>query len=353
MISTASQDSSIPTHMGDYAGMATVADFGDVPAEFEALLSKCGVYELQWRAKVSLTGSDRVRWLNGIITNNVRDLSAGAGVYAFMLNPQGRILGDLYAYNRGNSLLVDIDRFQMQKVLALFDRYIIMDDVEVSDITSKLSAVGITGPEARGILRIAGIDFPDLLPLNFVDVTWRGVSLTVVRSDAPSIESYEMWISPENANVLRDALETSGAMRVGTTALNLLRIAQGIPQYGQDIRERELPQETEQLRALHFTKGCYIGQEIVERIRSRGNVHRKFAGFRFNGPLPPPGTKILVDGKEVGEITSSGSLPLSTGYRQVGLGYIPREAVVPDQAIRIDGTKLNVTAVPFSEVFKR
>src|SRR5450631_10386 len=139
MISTASQDSSIPTHMGDYAGMATVADFGDVPAEFEALLSKCGVYELQWRAKVSISGSDRVRWLNGIITNNVRDLPAGSGVYAFMLNPQGRILGDLYAYNRGDSLLVDIDRFQLQKVLALFDRYIIMDDVEVSDITGRLS----------------------------------------------------------------------------------------------------------------------------------------------------------------------------------------------------------------------
>jgi folate-binding protein YgfZ len=353
MISTASQDTLIPTHMGDYAGMATIADFGDVPAEFEALLTKCGVYELQWRTKVSLTGSDRVRWLNGIITNNVRDLPAGAGVYAFMLNPQGRILGDLYAYNRGDSLLVDIDRFQLPKVLALFDRYIIMDDVEVSDITSKLSAVGITGPEARGALRAAGIDFPELPSLSFVDMIWRDVSLTVVRNDAPSIESYEMWTSPENANLLRDALETSGAMKVGTTALNLLRIAQGIPQYGQDIRERELPQETEQNRALHFTKGCYIGQEIVERIRSRGNVHRKFTGFNIDGPLPPPGTKILVDGKEVGEITSSASLPLSTGYRQVGLGYIRREAVVPDRAIQIDGTKLNVTALPFSEVFKR
>ena len=106
----------------------------------------------------------------------------------------------------------------------------------------------------------------------------------------------------------------------------------GIPRYGIDIRERDLPQETEQERALNFSKGCYVGQEIVERIRSRGQVRRKFTGFEVNGPLPSPGSKVLVDGKEVGEITSAASLPLSGGERRVALGYIRREVSDARQA---------------------
>ncbi len=352
MVSTLPHDTSISPSVGEHAGIPAASDFGDVPAEFEALLSGCGVYDVPWRAKISLTASDRVRWLNGIITNNVRDLAEGKGVYAFLLNPQGRILGDLYAYNRGDSLLVDTDRSQLQKVLGIFDKYIIMDDVEVTDVSEKLCAVGITGPKALGVLQAAGLEFPGLEPLSFVDLTWREVSVTVVRGDSPSVESYEVWLPPENKSLLLGTLEKSGATPAGATALDLLRIAQGIPQYGQDIRERDLPQETGQERALHFTKGCYIGQEIVERIRSRGNVHRMFTGFTVEGALPLPGTKINVDGKDIGEITSSASLPLRGDSYLVALGYIRREIAMLDKPIQIDRAKLKVTRIPFTEAFK-
>jgi aminomethyltransferase len=144
----------------------------------------------------------------------------------------------------------------------------------------------------------------------------------------------------------------AAATPVGTAALDLLRIASGIPRYGQDIRERDLPQETEQQRALHFTKGCYIGQEIVERIRSRGNVHRKFAGFEVQPPLPAPGTKIQADGKEIGEITSVATLPTTGGERPVALGYMRREFAVPGKEVEADGVKLKLTDLPFAEVFK-
>ena len=130
-----------------------VRDYGDTRAEFHALLSGCGVYDLSWRVKISLTGSDRVRWLNGMVTNNVRDLAAGLGVYAFLLNAQGRIQADLYAFNRGESLLVDVERSQRDKVLQLFDHYIIADDVEVADISDKLTAIGLTGPESPSACR--------------------------------------------------------------------------------------------------------------------------------------------------------------------------------------------------------
>ena len=328
-------------------------DFGSVRAEFAALLSGCGIYDLSGRAKIAVTGGDRVRWLNGMVTNNIRDLAQGHGVYAFLLNPQGHILGDLYAYNRGNSLMLDTDQSQSEKLLATFDHYIIMDDVEVTDVGDKLTAIGIAGPKVREVLRAAGFEITELEPLQFVDTTWQNAAVTVVRGDNASVESYELWLSPERVTILQDALTKAGATVAGATALELLRIAAGIPRYGQDIRERDLPQETEQQRALHFSKGCYIGQEIVERIRSRGNVHRKFTGFEVQGVLPAAGTKIQADGKDVGEITSAASLPLGGGDRPVALGYVRREIAIPGKQVQAGSTQLLIATLPFSEVFRR
>ena len=327
-------------------------DFAQVHSEFQSLLSGCGFYDLSSRVKIALTGGDRVRWLNGMVTNNIRDLAAGRGVYAFLLNPQGHILGDLYAYNRGDSLMIDSDQFQSEKLLATFDHYIIMDDVEVTNVSDKLTAIGIMGPKSREVLRGAGFEIPNLEPLQFVDVNWRNVSMTMVRGDNESIECYELWSSPDQVTSVRDTLTNAGAMLVGSNALELLRVAAGIPRYGQDIRERDLPQETEQQRALHFSKGCYIGQEIVERIRSRGNVHRKFTGFEVEGALPAVGAKIQADGRDIGEITSVASLPLAGGERSVALGYIRRELATPGKQFQVGATRLSIANLPFSEVFR-
>src|SRR5579872_3559544 len=144
--------------LAEYRGATTAACFADAQAEFSALRERCGVYDLGFRAKISLTGGDRVRWLNGMVTNNIRDLAAGQGVYAFLLNPQGHILGDLFAYNRGESIAVDTDYSQVEKILATFDHYIIMDDVEVGNLSEQLTALGIDGPQAQAVLAAAGFE---------------------------------------------------------------------------------------------------------------------------------------------------------------------------------------------------
>ena len=325
---------------------APLSDFGDVRAEFQALLSGCGLYDLTWRAKIAVTGSDRVRWLNGMISNNVRDLAPGHGVYAFLLNAQGRIQADLYAFNRGESLLVDTEQSQREKVLQLFDHYIIADDVEVADISAQLTALGLTGPQSREIMQKAGIAVPDRSYLQFADVTWRGLAITVVHSGEEAKESWQVWISPDHVAKLRDALIEARAKPTGTAALNLFRISRGIPQFGIDIRDRDLPQETGQMGALSFTKGCYLGQEIVERIRSRGAVHRQFAAFSVEGPLPEPGSKMEAEGKEVGEVTSSAILLFPGGDRVVALGYVRREAAGKD--LRTGASGLKPTQVPIA-----
>jgi folate-binding protein YgfZ len=330
------------------AAAAPVADFGNVRGEFHALLSGCGVYDLSWRAKIALTGGDRVRWLNGMISNNVRDLAPGHGVYGFLLNAQGRIQADLYAFNRGESLLVDTERVQRDKIWELFDHYIIADDVEMADVSDKITALGLTGPESRAVLERAGVAVPELAHLQFADVQWQQVAVTVLRAGEEARESWQVWTAPEHVNALRDALVKAGAKPTGSSALNLFRISRGIPQFGQDIRDRDLPQETGQTRALNFTKGCYLGQEIVERIRSRGAVHRQFTAFLVEGPLPEAGSKILADGKEVGEITSRAILPLPSGDRAAALGYLRREAA--EKELTAGNSRLTPVSSPLASV---
>ena len=334
--------------MGEYGGIETAAAFKDVANEFRELNSGCALYDLGWRAKVSITGEDRVRWLNGMVTNNVKDLPLNRGNYSFVLSPQGRILGDLYTYNRGNSLLIDTERSQLGSLLKLFEHYIIMDDVEVSDKSDSLISLGIQGPKSAEVLERAGIDDPGLEPMQVVDLTSDGVELALTRMAIPEFRTYEIWASPAAIAQTWNSLVQAGATAVGTEALEKFRIMIGFPKYGTDIRERDLPQETDQEHALNFTKGCYVGQEIVERIRSRGNVHRKFQGFVLEGELPGRGTKLQADGKDVGELTSINRIPTSNGDRSVALGYIRREALERRAKITYPGGEARPSEVPFS-----
>ncbi len=161
-----------------YRGAETPASFGDTAGEFRALLEGAAVFDLSWQAKLVLSGEDRVRWLNGMVTNNIRDLALNHGNYSFVLNPQGRNLGDLVAYNRGDYLLVTADYELAPKLKEVFDRYIIMDDVEVEDISDKLASIGVAGPKAAETLRSAGIDVSQLAPGEVSDPVWQGVGLS-------------------------------------------------------------------------------------------------------------------------------------------------------------------------------
>jgi aminomethyltransferase len=330
---------------------AAQAQAVDLRREFQALVSGCGIYRLD-RSQIALTGSDRVRWLNGVVTNNIRDLAVGHGVYAFLLNPQGKIQADLYAFNREESLVVETESAQAETVLQIFDRYIIMDDVEIENLSPKIAVIGLAGAEAEAVL--AKIPAQAKLgrgTLEFLDAEWEGERLTVVRGDNPAIPCFEVWSAPEHAGAVWNALLHGGAEEIHAEAREALRIASGIPKFGLDIRQRDLPQETGQERALSFTKGCYVGQEIVERIRSRGAVHRILTGFEIEGAKPAPGFKIQEDGKDVAEITSVATVPAEGGERILALGYGRREVLTAGKEFVVGDTKIRVTALPFSEIF--
>lgn len=337
--------------IGEYCGAETAMSFSNPGTEYLILLSGCGIYDLGWRAHFRISGQDRVRWLNGMVSNNIRELAAGRGNYNFVLNPQGHIQGDLYVYNCGEYFLAGSERSQFQKLLTVLQRYIIMDQVELTDLTDEFTAIGIQGPNAAELIAKAGLEgqLPDSLELK--EFIWNGQKLLATRMADERFLTYELWVPPSEAASLWDALTEADASPVGMDALEMFRVAAGVPRYGLDIRERDLPQETGQLQALNFSKGCYIGQEIVERIRSRGNVHRCFTGFRIDGALPATGSKVMLDGKEVGEVTSALQVPANAEENHtLALGYVRREAANPGTRVDINGaTTATVSSVPFPE----
>ena len=349
-----------PPALVEYRGATTTARFSDPQVEFAALHGSCGIYDLGFRARILLTGGDRVRWLNGMVTNNIRDLAVDRGVYAFLLNPQGRILGDMFVLNQGDALIVETDRSQVEKIVATFDHYIIMDDVELIHASEKQTAIGLAGPKARAILSKAGIEVPSLQPLQMIkpqcNCACECVECTVVRGEDAQRESYDVWLAPKDVYKTWQALLSAGGTPVGSEALEMQRIVAGIPLYGVDIRERDLPQETEQMRALNFNKGCYVGQEIVERIRSRGNVHRKFTNFVVEGAAAIAAGDKIVFGKpgegekDVGEITSVAALRTRSGEQTVALGYIRREVGVTGREVTIRNVKATVVQLPVDSV---
>ncbi len=335
--------------MTDYLGTEEPSSFGNARHEYIELLTGCGIYDLGWRGKLVATGSDRVRWLNGMITNNIRDLAVNRGNYSFLLNAQGRILGDLYAYNRGDYILIDTAAWQLPKLKETFDRFIIMDDVEITDISEKLTALAVQGPRAKEILEATGVKFGDVQPMEVQDITWNDAGLSITRMISDVAQTYEIWLAPGAAGPLWEALIGRGAKPIGMQALEMVRVTAGVPRYGTDISERYLPQETAQDSALNFSKGCYVGQEIVERIRSRALLHRRLTGMVIDAAPPASGTKVQVNGKDVGEVTSAVTVPAGDRDLTLALGYVRTEAQAPGTEGSLDGAKARITEPPFRE----
>ena len=335
-----------PQPLRHYRGAESIGQFSNTSEELAALLNATGVYDIGWRRLIRCTGEDRVRWLNGMVTNFIGNLDENAGCYAFVLNAQGRIQGDLDIYRRADSLWLETDASQIEALSAFLDHYIIMDDVTL-ELQPQWTALGIAGPRAATTLAEAGLPVP-ASPWHMSETTWRGHSVTVIAAHSPLVPRYEIWMERESVVEMWNALQAVGSLPCGIDAIESLRILEGTPAYAIDITAKDLPQETNQLRALHFNKGCYLGQEIVERIHSRGNVHRTFTGFILADDKPTPGTPLLAEGKPVGEITSIAAVVLpGAGQRIVALGNIRREALERKSDLIAGETAARPSPLPF------
>jgi folate-binding protein YgfZ len=292
----------------------------------------------------------------------VNDLLPNTGAWNLVLNAQGRIQGEMTVWREGEELSpvrrnklasgpgkpdqfegtpfageseleLEIAADQFEKLMAHLNHFIIMDDVELVPLggeqvgeAGSITAVGITGPLAGEVMERLGLPVC-AIPMTGKLVEWNGLDLKILRGYGVVAPHYEFWLPSAGLGKLWSCLRTAGATPVGCESLEKMRIAEGIPLYGIDIVERDLPQETSQMRALHFNKGCYLGQEIVERIRSRGNVHRHLRPLELSGPVAAPGTELFQeDGTPAGNITSAAEVPLAAGTRVFALGVVRAEA---------------------------
>jgi folate-binding protein YgfZ len=319
----------------ELAGALSFPAFSVTSQEVAALVEGAGAFDLGYRGQIAVGSADRLRWLNGMLTNNVVGLTDGTGNYSFVLNAQGRIQGDCDAFRLSDHLLVITDRSQIPALMAHFDHFIIMDDVALEDISSTRTALGLAGPLAPQLLAALGVQLPPAASdsLWLIETRICGVPVQLAGGYPTASPRFELWSANENVRMLWDVLLAAGAVPCGLRAVETLRVLEAMPRYGVDLTERDLPQETSQNRALHFAKGCYLGQEIVERIRSRGAVHRRLAQFTLSAQPAALPVELTAAGAAAGRITSTA---LFNGARY-GLGIVRADIVEREPSLDYPG----------------
>lgn len=331
-----------------HRGARTPLRFAGKSAEMRALLRGAGVFDLGFRVFLRATGRDRVRWLNGMITQAVKFMTPGQVAYTLVLNAQGRIQGDADVYCHDDALVLETDRSQAERLLVHLRRFIIMDQVTLDDPDPSLTAIGLAGPKTAEVLEKLGASVPQ--EGQFAAAKLAGADVTVAHGYSPVVPRFEIHVPAGQALAVWNALVSAGAQPCGVEALEALRVLEAVPAYDVDFSEKHLPQETNLLRALNFTKGCYIGQEIVERIRARATVHRSLRQFELEGEAPKlsPGEKreLRAAGAAVGELTSAAEIETENGVRRLALGVARVEALEKNEPLEYDGGMARPAAAP-------
>jgi tRNA-modifying protein YgfZ len=283
---------------------------------YDALRTAAAWLDLSARGRIYATGEDRARLLHAMTTNHVQQLTSGTGCYAFFLNAQGHIQADVNLLCLEDRFLLDTEPETRERVFRHLDKYIIADDVALEDATATLACVAVEGPRAADALAAIGAPGPDA---ECAHAPWNGA--IVARVSETGEPGFRIFMPVETKADWIGRLESASAVHATDDAARVVRLEHGKPRYGEDIFDTTLPQETRQMHAIHFAKGCYIGQEIVERIRSRGHVNRLLVKLEVEGDAPlAGGTRITAGAAEAGEITSSAFSP-ALG-KVVALAYV-------------------------------
>ncbi|MBV8200079.1 MAG: folate-binding protein YgfZ [Acidobacteria bacterium] len=326
--------------------------------EYEALRHGCGLAVRSGSDRLEVLGDDRQRFLNAYVTCQVKGLAAGQGAYGFFTSAQGRILADVVALEHGDRLWLELPAGQQAAVADHLRKYLIADRVEIRPL-GDLVPLLLAGPGTPEILAgpqgiAPGLALPDA-PWSHVRAMVAGIEVTVQRQERLGVPALALWVSSSLAEPLREELlawsgesgDAGGTVRpVGPEAFEVVRIEAGIPRFGQDFGPQNFPQETGAEEAVSYTKGCYLGQEVVARIHYRGGVQKALCGLVFDGTaVPAAGTALLYEGREAGTLgTAVHSLALD---RPAGLAILHRRAASPGSRLDLAaGSAAEVRALP-------
>jgi len=303
---------------------------------YAALRENAAWLDLSGRGKIRATGEDRARLLHAMTTNQVETLQPGEGCYAFFLSAQGRILADVNLLCFDDHFLLDTEPETRTKVYEHLDRYIIADDVTLADQTDQIATIGIEGPNAAAALAALGAPAPTA-PYSLA----KWLSGTVARLDTTGKGGFFLLIPIEEKQAIISRLTNAGYPQATANDARIVRIENGRPRFGEEITERYLVQETAQLQAVNFNKGCYLGQEIVERVRSRAQIHRVLRRLEIGTNEPPAaGTKLKSGDADAAEIASAVFSPALE--KTVALAYVRTQFADPGTEISLGGVSARV-----------
>ncbi|HEV7668482.1 MAG TPA: hypothetical protein VGS22_08170 [Thermoanaerobaculia bacterium] len=312
--------------------------------EIAVLHQGIGLVDLSSRGRLELIGADRLRFLNGLVSCEVKTLPAGSGTYGFFTSGQGKVLADFALLAFEDRLWLDLPPGKDTEIADHLAKYLIADRVEVKALEGVVP-LALVGPGLPAFL-------PELAALpegewGHGKVEIGGTEVELSRQPRFGAPGAVAWVPTEQAEGLTQVLSERGARPVGFEALEILRIEAGLPRFGVDFGPENFPQETGQEEAaVSYTKGCYLGQEVVARIHYRGGVQRSLRGLRFAGEIPERGAALSFDGREAGVV---GSTARATRFGGIGLAIIHKRAAAAGTRLTLpDGTAAEVVDLPFS-----
>ena len=322
----------------------------DITREYEAARRAVALFDRSALGKVTVTGRDRLSFLQGMLTNDVKALAPGQGAPAAFLDAHGKVMALLVVYAAADRVLIELPAQMTAKTLETLDHFLISEKAYFEAADEAFAILSLQGPGARGLLEALAGRAIELQPYAHVEVEIAGAPARVIdRAEQPG-PGFHCWVPADQVEPVRAAMLAAGAMAAGAATLEVLRLEAGQPWYPQDVDASVIFPETRLDSFVSFTKGCYIGQETVARVKYRGHVNRALSGLVMEGDrVPDAGARVVVDGTDVGRVTSA-ARSLALG-RPIALGYVRREHFEPGTAVTVvdaGGTEpARVSALPF------
>jgi glycine cleavage system T protein len=333
--------------MTDVGEWRLPASYGDTAAEYGVVRGGgAGLIDLSSRGRIEVSGSEAVQFLNGLVTNDVKALEENAWMRAAFPNVQGRLIAEARVLKLADErFLFDTEAVTHERVLKTLERFTLAGDFRVKDLTDETAHLSVQGARAAEIIKATLGEEAARMERRRVHVAqWNNQSLHVIRATWTAEDGFDLFVNSADAVSLWDAITASGARAVGFDALDILRIEAGIPAYGVDMDETNVVLEAAPDEAVSFTKGCYIGQEIIARVHWRGHVAKKLCGLSFDeqGEAKREDKIRAMDGKEIGRLTSVTFSPQLN--RTVALGYVKYDYLAPGNKVRVISNETELAA---------
>ena len=323
-------------------------------AAYDAARHRAAFLDRTHRGRIVVSGTERRSYLQGLLTNDVLALLPGQGCYTAYLTAQGRMIADLYAYELGDVLLLTLTGAVTGRVMAMLDQFIFSEDVQLGDVSGTFAQIGVVGPDAAAAVGaiVNGVPVETLRGMaehGNARGAWAGGAVIVTRIADAGEPGFDLFVDAAQAGALKAALLAAGAVELDETAAEAVRIEAGIPLFGRDMDEETIPLEAGiESRAISFTKGCYVGQEVIIRVlhRGHGRVARKLIGLTVDGDRAPDDGAVIRSGdREIGHVTSAAISPAL--QRPIALAYLHRDFLEPGTSVTAGDQTATVTALPF------